>query len=421
MAALWRLRFAVVSTAWLATTFDGVGAARAGSAEPPAESVVGVAAFEDWSEVNRIVVDLAPEGNRPLKMLLDTGATSTILTPRFARALGVTVRRTKSSPYRRATFLGRDLQFWIDTSSSDTASRTGWEYGLLGGEFLAGYVIELDFVNRRVRFLDARKYRVPESVEAENETVLPLEVVSNRPIVKIELNGKPLSVMFDTGAPTPLILPGRAASKLGVDVDALPPFGAFGTVKGPMEVRLYEADDFAFGGFRFERMPVFVAPRGWYNQGTNTDSVIGYDAISQFTVRIDYRRRRLWLRRERSDVTYLGAPYTETAAAGLFLHPSPDAFIVVGVTPGSAAHEFGLEVGDAIPIGEQPLTVEQVIAHVTSREPLRVARPTDDAYAEFTLPVGAEEPAVEGESAAGSDDRESPQDAHGEGSGVDDR
>ena len=97
------------------------------SPPPPAEAVLALLPFEDSPEQNRIFVNLAPQGNRPLNVLLDTGATFTVFTPLYARKLGVSVRRTKRDPYRRATVLGRDLQFYIDTSSSDTGSQTGWE------------------------------------------------------------------------------------------------------------------------------------------------------------------------------------------------------------------------------------------------------------------------------------------------------
>jgi hypothetical protein len=49
-----------------------------------------------------------------LVLLLDTGASFSVFTPLAARAAGVSVRRDKSSPYRRATRLGRDLQFYVD-------------------------------------------------------------------------------------------------------------------------------------------------------------------------------------------------------------------------------------------------------------------------------------------------------------------
>ena len=73
--------------------------------------------FEPTPEANRIILNLAREGNRPLRMILDTGATFSVMTPLVARSLGVTVRPHKSTPYRRGTSLGRDLQFYIDTSS----------------------------------------------------------------------------------------------------------------------------------------------------------------------------------------------------------------------------------------------------------------------------------------------------------------
>src|SRR5262245_28035180 len=139
--------------------------------EPPPEAVVAVLPFAESREPNRVMVDLAPEGGRPFVMMLDTGASGSVITPRMARELGVRVRPLKDTPYRRKTRLGRDLQFWVDTRSSDTAARTGWEYGLLGGEFLDDYVLEIDFPGRRVRFLDPKKYQVPEQLDAPDERV----------------------------------------------------------------------------------------------------------------------------------------------------------------------------------------------------------------------------------------------------------
>jgi len=121
------------------------------SSSPPAEAVIAEVPFLTGDEANRILINLAPDRYKEFRMIVDTGATDSVLTPRYAEKLGVIVRRTKDSPYRQATRLGRDLQFWVDVSSSDTASKTGWEYGLLGGTFLREYVVELDFAGRRVR------------------------------------------------------------------------------------------------------------------------------------------------------------------------------------------------------------------------------------------------------------------------------
>lgn len=280
----------------------------------PVEALLAELPFLESEEPNRIYLDLAPEGSRrPLRMLLDTGANVSIMTPRVARALGVRVRRTKSDPYRRATVLGRDLQFYLDTRQSDTGSSTGWEYGLVGGDFLASYVLELDFAGRHVRFLDRKHYQVPESAEGEDEAVLPLKVVSNRPAVSFEVNGQRLEMLLDTGSPLALMLSGELARAAGVESAPDERFRMAG-VMGPVESEVGTAKRVTIGPFMFEDVPVAVAPKGWFNQGYPGDSMLGYDLLAQFLVRIDYEGRRLFLRRNPDAVFRPLVAQDETAA-----------------------------------------------------------------------------------------------------------
>jgi predicted aspartyl protease len=264
--------------------------------EPDPAAVIAELPFVRTEEPNRIYVDLAPEGSRSLLLLLDTGATFSVMTPLAARALGVSVRRAKSSPYRRATRLGRDLQFWVQDASSDTGSPTGWEYGLLGGNFLEHYVVELDFQERRVRFLDPKRYRVPERVTAPDEAVIPMRVTARRPFTTIEVDGKREQVAIATGAPSPVYLSGKEARKVGLDPDSLPYYGEVGTTMGNTPGHVGEVNSFRFAGFEFGRVPVVVMPRGWFNMAGSSDSVIGYDVLQQFKLRLDYPRGRLWAR-----------------------------------------------------------------------------------------------------------------------------
>jgi hypothetical protein len=126
--------------------------------EPSPDSVVATLPFLESEERNRIFVDLAKEDSRRrLRLLLDTGASDSVLTPGAARDAGIRLRRLKRDPYRRSTLVGRDLLFHIDSRTSETASKTGWEYGLPGGTFLAHYVVEFDFDARVVRLLDPER------------------------------------------------------------------------------------------------------------------------------------------------------------------------------------------------------------------------------------------------------------------------
>jgi hypothetical protein len=379
-----RLAIALALTALLAAP-----SAAAGAAEPPPDAVLAELPFLAGDEPNRVFVDLAPEGALPFRLMLDTGAAQSVLTPRVAKQLGIVVRRNKQSPYRRTTRLGRDLQFWVDTRRSDTGSRTGFEYGLLGGDFLDDYVVEIDFPGRRLRFLDPRKYRVPEQVEADGERVLPIEVIGTRIAVPVEVNGKEIEVGLDTGTPDTLILSGDAARKVGIDVEALPEFGTGGTVLGPMEQRFYEAASFRFAGFDYAPLPVIVAPKGWYNLALGNDSVVGYDVLRPFVMRIDYAKKRIWLKRTGDPrVTFFGGDYAASKRIGAHLYPQRDALYVARVVPGGVAARYGLRSGDAIvpAAGERPVSADEVVARIESRGELTVARQQGDVWVDLALP-----------------------------------
>ena len=358
--------------------------------EPPADAVVGVLPFAASDEPNRVMVDLAPEGGRPFVMMLDTGASDSVITPRMARELGVRVRPLKQDQYRRATRLGRDLQFWIDTSSSDTASRTGWEYGLLGGEFLNDFVVEIDFPGRTVRFLDPKKYEVPEQVDAPDERALEVKMSASRLFVPVQVNGKETRVMLDTGAPGPGILSGTAAREVGVEVAALPAFGSVGTVVGGMETHLYEEKNLGFAGFALGEVPLLVAPKGWYNLAGSNDSVIGYDTLAPFVIRIDYPRKRLWLKRiHEKPITFNGADYSLAKQTGAFMSPVPGGWIVWGVLPESSAEKLGVRAGDVIvssSSGSAP-PADEVLRRILEGKELQVSRKQGELWVDTVLPA----------------------------------
>ena len=334
------------------------------ASDPPPEAVLADLPFEG-SERSRVIVDLAPEGSQPFRLFLDTGASRSVVTPGMARELGVHVRRLKSSPYRRATRLGRDLQFRVDDRRGDTGSRTGWEYGLLGGDFLAEYVLEIDFPGRRVRFLDPERFEIPEAIDAEGEAVLPVKLVSSRPAVEIFVEGHPLLVTLDTGAPHPAILSAKVLKKAGLPWSPLGSFEA-GTVVGPMKLELAELGELRLGAFALgPGFPVFVAPRGWYNLGIESESVIGYGLLSSFLVRIDYPHKRLWLRRDpEARITLFGRDYTEGRRVGVLLARSLASYHAAVVFPGSPAEQRGLRAGDRIErVGRNPggLTERRIV------------------------------------------------------------
>jgi predicted aspartyl protease len=344
--------------------------------------VVGVLPFEASEEPNRVMVNLAPEGGRPFVMLLDTGASDSVMTPLMARALGVRVRKLKADPYRRPTRLGRDLPFWVDTRRSDTGSTSGSEFGVLGAEFLNDFVLEIDFPGRAVRFLDPQRYAVPAQVDDEAERVVPLKLTSSRPIVPVRADGRELTVILDTGAPVPGVLSGAAARELGVDVDALPALGGIGMVSGGTEARLLDVPSFELAGVPLGPTGLLVAPRGLFNMGAGNDSLVGYDALAPFVVRIDYPRKRLWLRRmSAAPIGFLGGDYALARRTGAFIIEVAGRRAVWRVLPGSAAERRGVRAGDVI-----VSPPDEVQHRVLDGGELKVRRKQGERWVDTVLP-----------------------------------
>ncbi|MEB2343542.1 MAG: aspartyl protease family protein [Deltaproteobacteria bacterium] len=374
-----------------------LSAAPARADDVPPDAVVAVLPFGKAEEPNRILLDLAPDGAPPFPLLLDTGASISVLTPLAARAAGVSVRRHKSEPYRRRTRLGRDLLFQVDTSSSDTGSKTGWEYGVVGGDFLEAYVVEIDFTMRVVRFLDPDRFRVPEGATEPEEAVVPFTLTAHRPSLEVAIDGRPLRLLLETGVQPALVLSGDAARSVGIDPDALPDTGTLGTTLGPMQVRFHEVRSLSIGGLAVGPVPALVSPRGWYNLAGRSDSVVAYDVLSRFLVRIDYPRRRLWLRRESEAVPFFGSDYGAMSAAGAVVYEDPIGEIaVLVVRPGTPAERRGLRRGDQIlrdGPGGRRLSVPEVLDALQGEAPLRVVRDEGGVPREHTLaaPAAAED------------------------------
>ena len=112
-------------------------------------------------------------------------------------------------------------------------------------------------------------------------------------------------------------------------------------------MRFKERQRLHIGAFDLGEVPMDVAPRGTYNLGGNTDSLIGYDLISQFKLRLDYQRGRIWLKRRAGvPVTYFGTDIAIGQQTGAYMGSAPSQIFVQFVRSGSPAWAYGLRAGD---------------------------------------------------------------------------
>jgi hypothetical protein len=273
------------------------GAGFAHAAEPPADAVLADLPFLDPPDAPLAVrVDLAPEGGRALPLLLDTGSPESFATPLAAKDLGISLRRSKQTPYRRATRLGRDLQLIVDTRRGDTGSADGGEWAVAGARYLAPFVVEIDMPARRVRFLDAARWEVPAESDRPDAQVLPLRVAGGVPVIEIEVGAERVPAVLTTGAPGTLLLPGGYAADAGLVPDpeatkTLAPMPGAGALEAATAPKL------RIGRFEHEDVPVLVAERGVHGAGPRSEARLGLELLAPYRIRIDTPHARLWIER----------------------------------------------------------------------------------------------------------------------------
>lgn len=273
------------------------GAGLAHAADPPADALLADLPFLDAPDAPLAVrVDLAPDGGRALPLLLDTGSPESFATPLAAKELGISLRRSKQTPYRRATRLGRDLQLIVDTRRGDTSSSEGGEWAVAGARYLAPFVVEIDMPRRRVRFFDAERFAVPAEADGENAQVLPLRVAGGVPIVEIEVGKARVPAVITTGAPGTLLLPGGYAADAALVPDpeatkTLAPMPGAGALEAATAPKL------RIGRFEHEQVPILVAERGAHGAGPRSDARLGLELLAPYVIRIDAPHARLWIER----------------------------------------------------------------------------------------------------------------------------
>jgi predicted aspartyl protease len=251
-------------------------------------------------DAGHIAIDLSPYPTRRFPLLLDTGAAFSVMTPRYARSLGVSVRATKSSFYRKSTVLGRDLQFWVYTRRSDTGGWALGDVGVLGRNFLDHYVVEVDYEQRRVRFLDPDRHAVSEDSAAPGEIVVPMKLSDHRPAMEIGLGSGSAWFIMDTGAPGDLKISEEKARALGLEAGPEDRTVSGRNVFGSDRTLLKKIERATVGGFDVDDPTVWIAIReGSSYRTTNLagpdQAFLGNEFLSRFRVRFDYPHRKVSL------------------------------------------------------------------------------------------------------------------------------
>lgn len=298
-------------------------------------------------------------GSRPLSLLLDSGAGTSVIDESLIESLGLSqigfetaegaggsVDAQRLQPVEvqigarvvgRIPFIGLPIK-GIEAALGKTVD------GILGCEFFEQGVVTIDYAEQVVH-LGAPPF------QNQATEVIAFQLDDGVPLVRIRMklsDGRTIEGMFglDTGAQR-----GLTFYAPFTDENQLLPFpgtaqtlqsGGVGGQRGTIMGRLEEA---CLGRFCILR-PLAVAspsaPPGALDS-TQRAGLLGYDILQQFTMSLDYARGEAYL----TPNAHFGTPI-ESDMVGIGLQPLPHGIAVTRVVPESPAEEAGIKVGDLL-------------------------------------------------------------------------
>jgi predicted aspartyl protease len=274
--------------------------------QPPTEDTVSV----DLSEAQGLLFASAEVEGEPVRLLLDTGARASVISPAMAEAAGLdlvstvdTLRgidglpllapRTEPAELRLGGARFSDQQFSVSDLPVLEAMGAGDRVGLLGQPFWRGFrSVEVDFGSGILRLVPGM---VRSTLSLDTLVTVPFELVRNQIVLEVGIGGKgPFRVLLDTaGEPSAINL--ATALEAGLPVDTT----AYGEASGTGEetVRLYAAElpEVEIGGVVFGDIDAVALDLARVGErlGVPIDGVLGYSLLAGRIVEIDYPARTL--------------------------------------------------------------------------------------------------------------------------------
>jgi hypothetical protein len=340
----------------------GLGAAHSGFQRVAAPAVT--IPFE--LATGHIIVRATINKSRPLSFVLDTGANVAIVRIDTAKELGLKLEGNLSvggagSGVQTGYFV-RNASWNLVGLRSDPqpvvmaipltelpAGMGRHVDGIIGGEFIRRFVIEIDYQARSLKLHDPGEFRYTGSGET-----LPLELdANNHPEITAKvtpLDGKPIErkFLFDIGSGGALVLhsPFVREHALLDNLTTIPVIGAAGA-GGKVAGFVGRVSRLQIGRFTMERpITMFSQDRAGAFANAARAGNIGARIAMRFRVFLDYGRRQMIL----EPTPTLGDPF-DRAFSGMAIRTGPPdyrTFKIAELLPQGPAKDAGIQVGDVI-------------------------------------------------------------------------
>jgi predicted aspartyl protease len=247
-----------------------------------------------------IIVTAQVNGKGPYNLILDSGATHTVITPPTAEAIGLTaypagtgqkIAVDTSVSIAGETVRGLSVYIFDPLQAVPLRLNHGVNYhGIVGYDFLSQFIVTIDYKRGRLT-LEPLPPLATGARPAAADTLprdgvrVPFEIVGNMIQAKGFVNGRgPLTFLIDTGAAETVITPQTAK--------ALDLKGTASTTQ--TGVWFTTLDEITAGKAVARDVPSVIHMPAQEKAGAvRYHGILGYSYLSRFRVTIDYRGKRL--------------------------------------------------------------------------------------------------------------------------------
>ena len=259
-----------------------------------------------------IIVPTSVNDRGPYEFILDTGAGTSLLSPRVAEALGIvaTSSREGSGAAGRVTValasaeslaIGGARRAPMPLAITAEVDRIGTAIGHpidgdIGYDFLKAFRVTIDYQKRLVRLVQGAYESAGRGNLLRAEVAFRL-AAPVKPLVLVPafVNGRgPHTFVVDTGASATVLSPALAGS---LSIRTAAPGTMIGA-GGTLQASVGRATSLAVGGASLDDLNVVVADflDGLGKVvGATLDGIVGYNFLRHFRVTLDYPNSVLWL------------------------------------------------------------------------------------------------------------------------------
>ena len=261
--------------------------------------------------------------DQPAQFLMDTGATSTMLMPsaidkfglvkgnmngRLVEGVSGEARQyyAQVQNYTIAGLKGGRHNFLVMGATSDSKSQDG----VIGVDFLFQDDLEVDFANKVIKFFKPLNCKTTTlSYWSDSAQTVELQKMSSsdfRDTVIVEINGKKLKALIDTGA-TYSVLSFQGAQKLGVTThsEGVTPAGEAAGFGDGAKINLWQKifDEFTIGSETIVNPVLNIsdlwgaldkANNGGYIDGNDPELLLGADFFAAHHILFSHHQNRFY-------------------------------------------------------------------------------------------------------------------------------